>query len=99
MSSGVTYNGTALTLIGAAQRRAGTRAESRCGICWRQPREQANVIVSVNIPSAVTIGVVAGATTFTGVDQTVPLGTFVSADGAAGACTGIATGRSSMFRV
>src|SRR5260370_22471660 len=43
-----------------------------------------NVVVSVNIPTAVNEGVVAGATTFTGVDQTVPLGAFVSADGAAG---------------
>ena len=42
------------------------------------------IVVSVDIPTAVTEGVVAGATTFTGVDQTVPLGTFVSADGAAG---------------
>ncbi len=57
---------------------------------------RAQVIVSVNIPSAVNIGVVAGATTFTGVDQTVPLGTFVSADGAAGACAGIATGCSAV---
>jgi uncharacterized repeat protein (TIGR01451 family) len=38
-----------------------------------------------NIPAAVNEGVVAGATTFTGVDQTVPLGSFVSADGAGGA--------------
>src|SRR5260370_17542769 len=44
-----------------------------------------NVVVSVNIPTAVNEGVVAGATTFTGVDQTVPLGAFVSADGAVGA--------------
>ncbi len=43
-----------------------------------------NVVVTVHIPAAQTVGVVAGATTFTGADQTVPLGTFVSADGAAG---------------
>src|SRR6266699_2457556 len=41
------------------------------------------VVVSVSIPVAQTVGVVAGATTFTGVDQTVPIGTFVSANGAA----------------
>ena len=44
---------------------------------------QSNVIVTVNTTS-VQEGVVAGATTFTGVDQTSPLGTFVSADGATG---------------
>ncbi|MGP0020696.1 MAG: C25 family cysteine peptidase [Candidatus Sulfotelmatobacter sp.] len=44
-----------------------------------------NVHVNVNVPAAgQTVGVVAGATTFTGVDQTKPLGTFVSGDGAAG---------------
>ncbi len=42
------------------------------------------IAVTLNIPTLVTEGVVAGATTFTGVDQTVPLGTFVSADGANG---------------
>ena len=41
-----------------------------------------NVVVTVNVPSAVQIGVVGGVTTFTGVDQTVPMGTFISADGA-----------------
>jgi len=40
------------------------------------------IAVTLNIPTGITEGVVAGATTFTGVDQTVPLGSFVSADGA-----------------
>jgi len=39
----------------------------------------------VTIPGGFTEGVTAGTTTFTGVDQTVPLGGFLSADGAAGA--------------
>ena len=93
--SGVTYNGTAMTLIGADNDNAGTRRVEMWSLL--APASGArNVIVSVNIPSGVTIGVVAGATSFTGVDQTVPLGTFVSADGAAGACTGIATGCSAL---
>ncbi len=51
----------------------------------------ANVVVNVNVPTNATVGVVVGATTFTGVDQTVPMGTFVSADGAAGGCVASAT--------
>ena len=81
--SGVTYNGTAMTLVGAHNDTGNTRRVEM----WYQlaPANGAhNVVVSVNIPTAVTVGVVAGATTFTGVDQSVPLGTFVSADGATG---------------
>ena len=72
----------------------GIRAGWRCGTCWRRRRVTHNVHVSVNVPAAgQTVGVVAGATTFTGVDQTVPLGTFVSADGAAGALFSIGCAR------
>jgi uncharacterized repeat protein (TIGR01451 family) len=81
--TGVTYNGTALTLIGAHNDTNGTRRVEM----WYQLAPATgnhNVIVTVNT-GGVNEGVVAGATTFTGVDQTVPLGTFVSADGAAGA--------------
>jgi uncharacterized repeat protein (TIGR01451 family) len=79
--TGVTYGGTALTKVGAHNDAGNTRRVEQ----WYMlapPTGTANVVVTVNIPSAVTEGVVAGATTFTGVDQTVPLGTFVSADGA-----------------
>lgn len=81
--SGVTYDGAALTLIGAHNDANNTR---RVEMWYRLAPATGthNVAVSVNVPSAVTIGVVAGATTFDGVDQTVPLGTFVSGDGAAG---------------
>ena len=78
----VTYNGTAMTFVGAHNDAgAGTRRVEM----WSQLAPATGthpVVVTVNIPAAVNEGVVAGATTFTGVDQTVPLGTFVSADGA-----------------
>ena len=80
--SGVTYNGNALTFLGAHNDAGNTRRVEM----WYQLAPSTgtnNVIVSVKIPAAATVGVVAGAVTFTGVDQTVPLGAFTSADGAA----------------
>ena len=82
--SGVTWNGTALTQIGAHNDAGGTRRVEQWYLL-APAMGTFNVVVTVNIPSAVNEGVVAGVTTFTGVDQTVPLGSFVSADGAAGA--------------
>jgi len=93
--TGVTYNATALTKIGVHNDAGGTRRVEMWFLLAPVNGTHA-VVVSVNIPSGVTIGVAAGATTFTGVDQTIPLGSFVSADGAAGACTGIATGCSAV---
>jgi uncharacterized repeat protein (TIGR01451 family) len=81
---GVTYDGVALSFVGAHNDAGGTR---RVEIWYllAPPTGNHAVLVSVNIPVAQTVGVVAGVTTFTGTDQTAPLGTFVSADGAAGA--------------
>ncbi len=93
--SRVTYNNVALTQIGAHNDVLGTR-RIEMWYLLAPPSGGHTVSVSVDIPSGVTIGVVAGATTFTDVDQTVPLGTFVSADGAAGTCTGITTGCSAL---
>jgi len=84
--SGVTSGGTALTLIGAHNDAGNTRRVEQWYLL-APPTGTANVIVTVNIPTGVTEGVAAGVTTFTGVDQTVPLGSFVSADGAAGAAS------------
>jgi uncharacterized repeat protein (TIGR01451 family) len=80
----VTYNGTGLTFLGAQNDAANTR---RVEIWYLLAPANGtfNVVVSVNIPAAVTEGVVAGATTFTDVDQTVPLSSFVSSDGEAAA--------------
>ena len=81
--SSVTWNGTALTLLGAHNDTGGTRRVEM----WYQLAPATgthNVVVRVNT-GGVNEGVVAAALTFTGVDQTVPLGTFVSADGTNGA--------------
>ncbi len=83
--SSVTYNGTALALLGAHNDSVPTRRVEMWSML-APPNGTFNVVVSVNIPTAATVGVEAGATTFTGVDQSVPLGTFVSAAGLAGGC-------------
>ena len=81
--SGVTYNGTPLTLIGAHNDAGGTRRAEQWYLLNPASGTNLPVVVSVNVPTAgVKVGVVAGATTLTGVDQTTPLGSFVSADGA-----------------
>ena len=91
---GVTYNGVGLHFIGAHNDAGGTRRVEMWYLLAPTSGGH-SVIVTVN-----TAGqqdpVVAGATTFTGVDQTVPLGSFVSADGAAAVCTGIGSGCSSL---
>ena len=80
---GVTYNGAALNFVGAHNDAGATRRVEMWYLLAPTTGNH-NVVVTVNVPGGVNDGVVAGATTFTGVDQTVPLGTFVSADGAAG---------------
>jgi uncharacterized repeat protein (TIGR01451 family) len=81
---GVTYNGTALNFLGAHNDAGDTRRVEMWYLL--NPVSGTNsVVVSVDIPAHQYVGVVAGAITFTGVDQTVPLSSFVSADGAAGA--------------
>jgi len=79
---GVTYNGTGLTFVGA-HNDAGRTRRVEMWYMLAPATGNHNVIVTVNT-TGVNEGVVAGATTFTGVDQTLPLGTFVSADGANG---------------
>ena len=80
----VTYNGTGLTLVGAHNDTSNTR-RSEIWSLLAPVTGTNNIVVSVSVPGAFTIGAVAGAVSFTGVDQTVPLGTYVSSDGAAGA--------------
>src|SRR5579871_1842466 len=77
----VTWAGTALTKLGAHNDAANTRRVEMWYLLNPATSAGANVVVTVNTTS-VQEGVVAGATTFTGVDQTVPLGSFVSSDGA-----------------
>jgi uncharacterized repeat protein (TIGR01451 family) len=84
--TGITYNGTALKLVGAQNDAANTRRVEQWYLLNPANGTNLPIIVSVNIPSAVTVGLVAGATVFTDVDQTVPLGTFASADGEQAGC-------------
>jgi len=82
--SGVTWNGTALTLLGAHNDAGGTRRVEQWYLLAPATGTALNVVVSFTIPAGATEGVAAGVTTLTGVDQTTPLGTFTSADGAGG---------------
>ncbi len=83
--SGVTYAGTALTFIGAHNDAGNTRRVEMWYLLNPLNGNNQAIVVSATITAGQTVGVVAGATTFSGADQTVPLGTFVSNDGAAGA--------------
>ena len=80
--SGVTWNGTALTSLGSHNDASATRRVEMWSLL-APATGTANVVVTFTLPAATTEGVAAGVVTFTGVDQTVPLGAFTSADGAA----------------
>jgi uncharacterized repeat protein (TIGR01451 family) len=79
--TGVTYNGVALTPVGAHNDAAPSRRVEMWYLLAPGSGNE-NIVVTVDLPTNGTVGVVAGATTFTDVDQTVPLGPFVSANGA-----------------
>ena len=82
--TGITYNGTALTQLGVHNDAGNTR---RVEIWYLVAPAVGNLVVSVTVtlPNAARVGVTAGAMTFTGVDQTLPLSAMVSNDGAGGA--------------
>jgi len=84
--TGVTYNGTALTLVGAQNDAANTRRIEQWFLLNPASGTNLPIVVSINIPATATVGVAAGATVFTDVDQTVPLGTFASSDGESAGC-------------
>ncbi|HEY6337463.1 MAG TPA: C25 family cysteine peptidase [Candidatus Sulfotelmatobacter sp.] len=88
--SSVTYNGTALTRQGFQNDAAPTRRVEIWSLL-APASGAATIVVNVNVPTNNTVGVVAGATTFTDVDQTVPLGTFVSASGEVAGCVASAS--------
>ena len=77
---GVTYNGVALTKAGAHNDSANQRRTEMWYLIAPATGTH-NVIVTVKVPFAATIGTVAGATTFTGADQTSPIRTYASNDG------------------
>ena len=84
--TGITYNGTALTFVGAQNDSANTRRIEQWYLLAPASGTILPIVVSVDIPATATVGVVAGATVLTDVDQTVPLGTFASADGESSGC-------------
>ena len=92
---GITYNGGTLSFIGAHNDAGSTRRVEMWYLLAPSTGTH-NVRVTIDVPVAKTVGVVVGATTFTGVDQTVPLGSFVSGDGASSTCAGLAGGCSSL---
>ena len=73
----VTYGGVALTLVG--ENIAGGNARVHIYRLLNPPSGTANVVV--NFSANPDKGAIVGVTTFSGVDQTTPLGTFVSAQG------------------
>jgi uncharacterized repeat protein (TIGR01451 family) len=93
--TGVTYNGTALKSVGAHNDAGGTRRVEMWYLLAPATGAADPVVVTANVPAS-TVGVVAGAITFTGVDQTVPLSSFVSTDGTAVDCTGGTSGCGSL---
>jgi uncharacterized repeat protein (TIGR01451 family) len=79
--SALTYNGTALTLWGAHNDTNNTRRVEMWYLI--NPATGTHTVnVTVGGLNLTTIGVVAGATTFTGADQSAPLRPFVFSDGA-----------------
>jgi uncharacterized repeat protein (TIGR01451 family) len=81
--SGITYNGVALTLAGF-HNDAGNSRRVEIWSLAAPALGTNNVVVTINNPGgAATLGVVVGATTLTGADQTSPIRGFASNDGAA----------------
>ncbi|MBX3010174.1 MAG: DUF11 domain-containing protein [Caldilineaceae bacterium] len=73
--SSVTYGGTSLTLVGSISE-SGSRVRSYLYSLLAPPTGTANVVVTLS--SSATRPLYAGATTFTGVNQSAPLGTYAS---------------------
>ncbi len=76
--SGITYNGVALTLAGA-QNDSSNAVRTEVWYLVNPATGNHNVVITENIGGILnTIGTVAGATTFTGADQTTPIRSFAS---------------------
>ena len=73
--TGVTYNGTALTQVGTVN----NSDDARVYIYSLVGPDSGTHNVVINFSSALNEGAIAGVVTFTGVDQSTPLGTFASA--------------------
>jgi prepilin-type N-terminal cleavage/methylation domain-containing protein len=75
--TGVTYNGTALTQVGERN----NLDDAQVYIYSLVAPESGTHNVVINFSSALDEGAIAGVMTFTGVDQSTPLGTFASSTG------------------
>src|SRR6202166_4572983 len=78
--SGVTYNSVSLTRAGFHNDSSNQR-RTEMWYLLAPATGNKNIVVTVNVPAAGTIGTVVGATTFTGADQTSPIRTYASNDG------------------
>jgi hypothetical protein len=75
--TGVTYNGTPLTLVGTEAREDDSKIE-----IWKLVSPESGTHnVEVNFNNSLSDGATAGVMTFTGVDPATPHGTFTTADG------------------
>lgn len=79
----ITYNGVALTKLGA-HNDAGDSRRVEIWYLINPVTGNQTIQVNYNLPLGARVGITAGALVFKGVDQTVPLSTIVSNDGAGG---------------
>src|SRR5208282_2609270 len=86
--SGITYNGLALTFQGAHNDAQSIMRTEIWTLLAPPTGANHNIVMAVNNPAAATIGVMAGSASFSGVDQTLPVGQYVANDGGTNANTG-----------
>src|SRR5208283_819264 len=85
--SSVTYNGLALSFVGGVSDTGSVKPRAEIWSLTNPPSGTFNVVVTL----AASANMVAGVTTFTGVNQTNALGTFASATGTLSATVSSAT--------
>jgi uncharacterized repeat protein (TIGR01451 family) len=83
--SGITYNGVALARAGFHNNAGNARRSEIWYLAGPATGNHPVVVTLGGITGGATIGTVAGATTFTGADQTSPIRTYASNDGASDA--------------
>ncbi len=86
--SGITYDGLALTFQGAHNDAQSIMRTEIWTLLAPPTGANHNIVMAVDNPAAATIGVMAGSASFSGVDQTVPVGRYVANDGGNNANTG-----------
>ena len=86
--SSITYEGLALTFQGAHNDAQSIMRTEIWTLLAPPTGANHNTVMVVDNPAAATIGVMAGSASFSGVDQTVPVGQYVANDGGSNANTG-----------